>query len=138
MAKTKMRWLKRRSKAAPEIPYESPVWLGDISNGEFYRPQTEKERKTRELILQRCDENARRLGMDRREFIASSMGMATTLSVLNMAAGCGDKNGNMPQSVMDRLMAGASGGSYDGGAGASSLGTGGAGRGAPSTGMPNV
>jgi len=126
MGKSKMRWLKRRSKGAPEIPYETPVWLGDISNGEFFRPQTEKERKTRELILQRCDENARRHGMDRREFIASTMGMATTLSVLNLAAGCGNKDGMMQPGVLDRMMAGAGGASYDGGVAGGAAGSGGA------------
>jgi uncharacterized protein len=114
MAKKKFRWLSNRKKTEPEIPYEPPVWLGNLSNGEYFLPQTEKKRKMRELILQRCDENARRLGMDRREFIASTMGMATTLSVLNMTAGCGDKDGMMGQTVMDNMMNAAGKGSFAG------------------------
>jgi hypothetical protein len=130
MAKMKLRWIKRRKKGDAEVPYETPVWLGNLSNGEFYRPQTDKERKVRDLILQRCDENARRHGMDRREFIASSMGMATTLSVLNLAAGCGNKAGMMDAGVLDRMMSGAGSTAYDaglGGVGAAAGGTGGPG-----------
>jgi uncharacterized protein len=114
MSKLKLKWI-RQKKTSQEMPYETPVWLGNLSNGEFFLPQTDRERKIRELILQKCDENARRKGMDRRDFIASTMGMATTLSVLNLAAGCGKKGGMMDQSTLDRLMAGTSSTPYDAG-----------------------
>ena len=39
-------------------------------------------------ILVQADQKARKLGLDRRDFLASAMGMATSLSVLNLAAGC--------------------------------------------------
>lgn len=117
MSKLKnLKWTKRK-KTEAEVPYQPPVWLGDLSNGEYYLPQGEKERKMQELILQRCDENARKKGMDRREFIGSAMGMATTLSVLNMAAGCGDKDGMMDRDKMDRLMDQAGKGNYGGNGG---------------------
>ncbi|MET0386903.1 MAG: amidohydrolase family protein [Polyangiales bacterium] len=112
----KFKWVHQK-KTQAEIPYETPVWLGNLSNGEFFLPQSERKRKLRETILQKCDDNARKLGMDRREFIASTMGMATTLSVLNFASGCGNKEGMMDQNTLDRLMAGASGSPYDGGIG---------------------
>ena len=115
MGKSKFRWITGRKKTQPEVPYETPVWLGNLSNGEFFIPQGERERKVRDLVLQKCEDNARKLGMDRREFIASSMGMATTLSVLNFASGCGNSKGMMDQNTLDRLMAGAAGGAYDGG-----------------------
>jgi predicted TIM-barrel fold metal-dependent hydrolase len=95
MAKPKLNWLHKRKKTEPELPYESPLWLGPISNGEFFAPQTERDRRMRAEILRRCDDNARRVGMDRREFIASAMGMATALSVINLASGCGDEAGLM-------------------------------------------
>jgi uncharacterized protein len=95
MARTKMKWLKMRKKTEPELPYEPPVWMGPISNGEFYKPVTERDRKMRAEILRRADDYSRRIGMDRREFMASSMGMATTLAVFNLASGCGDSNGLM-------------------------------------------
>jgi uncharacterized protein len=109
--KRKLKWITERKKTEPEVPYTPPVWLDNLSNGEFFLPQGERERKLKELILQRCDENARKKGMDRREFIGSAMGMATTLSVLNLAAGCGDKDGMLDQGSMDRLL---DAGEYDG------------------------
>lgn len=56
------------------------------------------------MILRTCDDKARKLGMDRREFIASAMGMATSLSVLNLASGCGDKNGHLSMTMADDMM----------------------------------
>ena len=109
MVKPKFRWMQRK-RSEPEYEYETPVWLGDKSNGEFFHYQTPRERKMREEILRRCDDNARKLGMDRREFISSSMGMLTTLSVFNMAAGCGDKNGFMQPGPVQTWMAGQGGG----------------------------
>ncbi|MET0343096.1 MAG: amidohydrolase family protein [Polyangiales bacterium] len=53
--------------------------------------------------------------MERREFIASTMGMATSLSVLNMVAGCGDENGMMHRDTRERLMEGQDRASYEGG-----------------------
>jgi uncharacterized protein len=121
MAKSKFDWLKLRRKTAPEIPYEPPVWMGPLSNGEFFRPETARDRKIRELILRRADDHARRLGMDRREFMASAMGMVTTLSVLNLASGCGDEAGFMRTNDMVDFMAGrdaiSTGGASGGGGG---------------------
>lgn len=107
MAKTRMKWLKRK-KTAPEVPYEPPVWLGPLSNGEFYRPQSARDRTLQEMILRRADDHARHVGMDRREFMASAMGMATTLSVFNLASGCGDSDGYMQPNDMVDFMAGRS------------------------------
>jgi predicted TIM-barrel fold metal-dependent hydrolase len=88
------RWLKLRKKTDPELPVEPPIWLGDHSNGEIYHRQTERERLARKLILEKADERARYHGMERREFLASSMGMALSLSVINLVNGCsgGDSN----------------------------------------------
>jgi uncharacterized protein len=107
VSKDRFRWITKRKRSQEDAPYETPIWLGDKSNGEFFHFQTPRERKMREEILRRCDENARKIGMDRREFIASSMGMMTTLSVFNMAAGCGNSTGNLPENmVMDWAGAG--------------------------------
>src|SRR5215208_3716192 len=86
--KTKFPWLKMRKKTQPEIPYETPIWMGNRSNGEYFHKQTPYEKKLRKFVLQKADENARRLGLDRREFLASAMGMATTLWCIGYAAGC--------------------------------------------------
>jgi predicted TIM-barrel fold metal-dependent hydrolase len=84
----KYAWLKARKKTDPEIPYESPIWLGNHSNGEYFHPQTPGEARMRAEILRRGDEEARRRGMDRREFLWSTGGMALALSVVN-ELGCG-------------------------------------------------
>ena len=73
-------WLSLGKKTAPEIPFESPVWLGNHSNGEYFHQQTPFEAKMRQEILRRGDEAARRQGMDRRAFMASSMGMAVAMT----------------------------------------------------------
>lgn len=88
----KLPWLKLRRKTDPDFPYEPPIMLGNKSNGEFFHEQTPRERKIRKEILERCDEKARYLGIDRREFIASAMGMCTSLAVINAASGCGSKD----------------------------------------------
>jgi uncharacterized protein len=84
----KHRWLTLGKKTDPEIPYETPLWLGNHSNGEYFHQQTPREARMREEILRRGDEEARRQGMDRRAFMASSMGMALCMTVIN-ETGCG-------------------------------------------------
>jgi len=101
VGKKKFSWITNRKRSEPEVEYDTPVWLGNKSNGEFFHFQTERERKMRDEILRRCDDNARKLGMDRREFINSSMGMLTTLSVFNMASGCGDSKGFMTPGAVE-------------------------------------
>lgn len=86
-------WLKSWKKTNPEVPFESPIWLGNHSNGEYFHEQTPQERKLRKQILRQCDENARRVGMDRREFVASTMGMATALAVAQACGGSGSSDG---------------------------------------------
>jgi hypothetical protein len=86
-------WIALRKKSRPELPLEPPILLGPRSNGEFYLDPTPLERRIRTQILGVADQKARRLGMDRRAFLASTMGMATSLSVLNLAAGCGNDKG---------------------------------------------
>ena len=93
MAKSK-KWLRSRKKTDAELPYEPPFWFGDYSNGELYHRATPKERKMREIILQQGAEQAKRHGMDRREFMASGLGVALSMSVMNLVNGCsGDSGG---------------------------------------------
>jgi predicted TIM-barrel fold metal-dependent hydrolase len=89
-------WLKLRKKTDPEPPLEPPIRLGNFSNGELFHEQIPLERKIRREILRQADEKSRRLGIDRREFLGSALGMATSLSVLNMAAcsGSGSSGSN--------------------------------------------
>jgi uncharacterized protein len=118
MAKTRMKWLQMRKKTEPEYPYEPPIWLGAVSNGEYFRAQTARDRKIRAEILRRCDDHARKLGMDRREFMASAMGMMTALSVINLASGCSGKDGYKPMGETINWMSGRGGATAAGGMGA--------------------
>jgi hypothetical protein len=88
----KFKWLTQRKKTEPELPYQPPIWLGDWSNGELYHQQTPKERLMHELILKEGEERARHYGMERREFMASGLGMALSMSVVNLVNGCSSKN----------------------------------------------
>ena len=90
------KWLKLGKKSSPERCCEPPVWLGNRSNGEYYLPQTPRDRLVRKLILERADENARRLGLERREFLATAMGMATSLWALNVASCSSEKSSAAP------------------------------------------
>ncbi len=82
-------WIRLRKKTDADLPFEPPIHLGNFSTGEYLHEQTPRERLIRRLILERADAQARRLGVDRREFLASAMGMATSLGVVNLVAGCG-------------------------------------------------
>src|SRR4030095_4401763 len=94
MPMSRFPWLRMHRKTAPEMPLEPPIMLGNKSNGEFFWEQTPRERRMHELSLRLAAERSRKLGMDRREFLASALGMATSLSVVNLVSGCGgDGNG---------------------------------------------
>ncbi|HVU03458.1 MAG TPA: amidohydrolase family protein [Polyangiaceae bacterium] len=81
-------WLKHRKKTSTAIVEKPPIRLGNFSNGEYFHEQTPLEKKIEREILRQADDKARKLGIDRRDFLASAMGMATSLSVLNLAAAC--------------------------------------------------
>jgi hypothetical protein len=89
MSSYKLPWLRQR-KGSPELPLKPPIQIGALSNGEVFRASTPDSERVHRLILEKADEGARRLGIDRREFLASSMGMATSLWAINMVSGCGN------------------------------------------------
>jgi uncharacterized protein len=86
-------WLRMQRKTDPELPLVAPIPLGNKSNGEFFWQQTPRERRIEQLILRTADEQSRRLGIDRRDFLASALGMATSLWAINFASGCGSDDG---------------------------------------------
>src|SRR5262245_45861688 len=86
-------WLRMNKKTAPEIEETAPIRLGNFSNGEYFHEQTPLEAKIHREIIAQADAKARKLGIPRRDFLASAMGMATSLSVLNLASGCKDDGG---------------------------------------------
>jgi hypothetical protein len=94
MNRFRLPWLRRRKRTDPELPLKPPIQLGALSNGEIFRADTRTSQQTRQLIFDKAEAAARRLGLDRREFLASSMGMATSLWALNLASGCSGTTGH--------------------------------------------
>src|SRR5215471_1884399 len=67
---------------------DSPMPTQVVSNEEFIpRPQTPTQRAVEQLIGEMADERAKKLGMDRRRFMASTMGLATCFLASNRVYG---------------------------------------------------
>jgi len=63
---------------------DSPMPTQVLSNEEFIpRPQSQKQKEVEFHIGQMAEEKSRKLGMDRRTFMASAMGMATCFLASN-------------------------------------------------------
>jgi len=77
------KWQRDRERGV-----DSPVPTQVVSNEEFIpRPQTREQKQVEDLIGVLADHRARKLGMDRRSFMASSMGMATCFLAANQIYG---------------------------------------------------
>ncbi len=67
---------------------DSPMPTQVVSNEEFEpRPQTEKQKQVEHLIGELSEVRAKKLGMNRRDFMRSSMGLATCFLASNLAYG---------------------------------------------------
>ncbi|MGH9751722.1 MAG: hypothetical protein ACREA2_02975, partial [Blastocatellia bacterium] len=67
---------------------DSPMPTQVVSNEEFEpRPQTEKQKHVEQLIGELSKERAKKLNMKRRDFMRSSMGLATCFLASNLAYG---------------------------------------------------
>ena len=67
---------------------DSPMPTQVVSNEEFEpRPQTEKQKQVEHLIGELSAERAKRLGLKRRDFMRTSMGLATCFLASNLAYG---------------------------------------------------
>src|SRR5262249_28727022 len=63
---------------------DSPMPTQVLSNEEFIpRPQSQKQKEVEFLIGQMAEEKSKKLGMDRRTFMASAMGLATCFVASN-------------------------------------------------------
>ena len=70
-------WI-RKAQRDRQKGVDSPVPTQVVSNEEFIpRPQNQRQKQLENLIGEMGAANARKLGMDRRAFMASSMGLAT-------------------------------------------------------------
>lgn len=63
---------------------DSPIPTQVVSNEEFVpRPQNRQQAQIEKLIAEKGEANAKKVGMDRRHFMRTSMGMATALVAAN-------------------------------------------------------
>jgi predicted TIM-barrel fold metal-dependent hydrolase len=77
------KWVRDRRKGV-----DSPIPTQVVSNEEFIpRPQNKQQRQWEVLIGELADQNARKLGMDRRDYLRTSMGLATAFLASNMVYG---------------------------------------------------
>lgn len=77
-------------KSIRELEPSSPIPFHTGSNGEFCpRPRTAQDERAERLFRRLSDDNARRLGLSRRDFVGSVLGTTTALCVINQVYGCG-------------------------------------------------
>jgi hypothetical protein len=77
-----------QTEPAERLDFKSPVPTRMVSNGEFNPlPQTKRQRLFEERLKDLSEANARKLGMDRRQFLCTSCGMAATFVALNEVFG---------------------------------------------------
>src|SRR5712691_4901075 len=85
LSDTQLGSLKRADEADP---LGSPIPTQVVSNGEHFPfPQTREQRAVEARIAELAAEAAKRLGMSRRRFLASSAGMATAFIAMNEVFG---------------------------------------------------
>src|SRR5215831_19010111 len=86
-------WLDDRQRSECERAYESaifpsPVPTRMISNGEYMpAPQTQKQKQVEARVKELSETASRKLGMDRRRFLASTGGMAAAFLAMNEVFG---------------------------------------------------
>jgi uncharacterized protein len=90
-------------KSAFDEPLRLPIKLDSTSNGEYWpRPPDAALREVHRRAMEGSMDNARKLGMSRREYLASTCGAATVLLALNQL-GCGGGRYQVPkESALDR------------------------------------
>src|SRR5437899_1434083 len=78
----------RRTAPAEVASFKSPVPTQIVSNGEFNPlPQTREQQRVEARIKELADDFGRRHGMNRRQFLASSAGMAAAFLAMNEVFG---------------------------------------------------
>ena len=83
------RYPRAVKKSSPNYPIESPIPFRTGSNGEFEpAAPSKRDRVAEEMFRSLSAEKARRLGISRRDFVASTMGTASALWVINQVYGC--------------------------------------------------
>src|SRR5882672_8834045 len=79
---------RKRTSTADDAAFASPVPTQIVSNGEYNpMPQTEKQRQVEGRIKELADQYAKKLNMDRRQFLKTSSGMAVAFLAMNEVFG---------------------------------------------------
>src|SRR5579864_2466350 len=80
-------WIRKKQRDMNK-GVDSPMPTQVVSNEEFIpRPQNERQKQVEHYIGEIADQNSKRIGMDRRKFMASSMGLATCFLASNKVYG---------------------------------------------------
>ena len=85
-------WLSERElrlvEGAENLEFDSPVPTQIVSNGEYLPPkQSPKQKQVEDRIKELADENAKYLGLSRRQFLQTSCGMATAFLAMKEVYG---------------------------------------------------
>src|SRR5689334_16399965 len=91
-------------KADPEIAPRFPIKLDSTTNGEYApKPLSKKTALALQEAERASVENARKMGISRREFVESTCGAASVLLAMNQLHGCAGGSYKLPPaSVHDR------------------------------------
>lgn len=74
----------KKLNLAEDLEFEAPVPTQMISNGEFTPlPQSEKQKQVEARIKELADEQSKRQGISRREFLSSTAGLAVGFMAMN-------------------------------------------------------
>lgn len=84
---------RKNPKSIPELPPESPIYFGPVSNGEYFPPIDPRHAQADRLVHRIAAANAHKLGQSRRAFLKSACGMAAALMSINLVSGCGPGDG---------------------------------------------
>jgi predicted TIM-barrel fold metal-dependent hydrolase len=83
----------RTKKTDPELPIFLPFEPGPASNGEYVpRDRSLNEQRAAALAMESAERWAKKLNVDRRQFLVSMGGLAVTLGAINAA--CGSDSGD--------------------------------------------
>lgn len=82
-----MGWITKGERDR-RLGVDSPIPTQVVSNEEFIpRPQTKRQKQVESLIMEWGENNAKKIGMSRRAYMASSMGLATAFLASNCVYG---------------------------------------------------
>ena len=85
-------WLSKSERArtdpAHRVAFESPIPTQIVSNGEYNPPpQTARQRQVEAALAAAADAEAKRQGVERRQFLRSTAGMAAAFAAMNQVYG---------------------------------------------------